>query len=629
MKKILPLLVVIILVLSGLGAVAVSKDENVIMETISFSQPRLEETEDFVSVDLPEATSYTFGYGEPYLPVITKVYTFPICTQVTNVEVTFSAATEQQLSKLVMPAPSPRILSTVYPDDYVELDIETLYDDIDVYPEERDGYRVSAGLDGEEHVIYLTVTVYPFQYVPESNMLYYSDSATIHVTYTPPENPMNFPDEYDFLILAPEEFESALQTLVDHKNGLDPPVNTILVTLDDIPDLPDSDDQEDIKYYIKDAIENWGITYVLLVGAGVKGKELFPVRYAWCSSTGKVYPSDLYFADIYNSTGGFSNWDKDGNGKYAEWPIDIPNVDFCPDVYLGKLPCNNIDEVNTIVDKIINYKAHNKMMKKILQAGGDSYQGDPSGIYEGEYANTVVLTKLPGYSTTQLWGSNGKLTKGNIAKGFNSGVDFVDFSGHGAWNSFATHPPNDNTWIPPKTIISPYDGFFYFDIDIYLFRNGVKLPVYVHKGCSNNNYTKSPNCIGWKMLSKSGGGGIATFAVSGLSYGYPGTDMVKRSTGWMEVKTFEELYNNKILGQVWGNCITDYYNTFEANFIMLDYHTMLKWSMFGDPTLVIEDGDDPINIPVDKPVFPTFLERLINYFPLLARLLELIFVKIN
>ena len=415
---------------------------------------------------------------------------------------------------------------------------------------------------------------------------------------------------------------------MEHKNGLG--IETKLTTLDEIPSVG-ADEQESIKYYIKDAIENWGITYVLLVGAGVKDQELFPVRYAWIPSTPHEdnFPSDLYFADIYDGNMNFSDWDKDGDGRYAEYPVDKDNVDVHPDVYLGKLPCNNAGEVRTVVDKIINYKAHNKMTKKILQAGGDTFPDDAEEINEGEYANEKVMEKLPGYTTTQLWGSNGQLTKGNVAKGFKSNVDFVDFSGHGSYASWATHPPNeDKIWIPAKTLFSPYTGWLFVDFDLFLVNNGKKLPVAVYNSCSNNKYTEFEQCLGWKTLSKKNGGGIASYAASGIGFGGHGTGETERVMGWMEVHVFEELFNTKELGQSWANCVSGYYNAFVGSFNMNDYKTMLEFSMFGDPTLVIEDGDDPVNIPFNRPDF-NILEMLLNQFPRLATLFDLILERLQ
>jgi len=185
-----------------------------------------------------------------------------------------------------------------------------------------------------------------------------------------------------------------------------------------------------------------------------------------------------------------------------------------------------------------------------------------------------------------------------------------------------THPFNDEeTWIPPKTPISPYTGFLYIDYDIYMVNNAKKLPVIVFTACSNHKYTESPNCIGWRGLSKKNGGGIASFAEAGIGTGPGGTQCVDRYINWMEVKVFEELYNTKILGQVWSNCVADYYNNFELDLNKDDYKTILEFSMFGDPTLAIEDGDDPINIPVNKPLFHGVLQRHMGFFPQLEKII--------
>jgi hypothetical protein len=627
MKKILTVVILGFFILSSLGVVTGTESGNEIIEKIYFSEPMLQEKDDFVNVDVTGVTTHTIGNGEPYLPFVNKVFTFPLGTIVENVEVTFSKTQELLLTKKIAPSPTIHIYSSEYQINNEKIDSQTLYNDIEVYPEERYGYRVGAGLKGKDRVIYLTITVYPIQYNPNENNIYYSSDATINIKYTLPEKPVIFPDEYDFLIIAPEEFRPALEPLVDHKNNLNPPVKTILTDLENIPDYPEGvDAQEDIKYYIKESIENWGITYVLLVGAGVEGEELFPVRYAWIPSQPLEdnFPSDLYYADIYDAEMNFSDWDVDEDGKYAEYPSDMAEVDVHPDVYLGKFPANNAAEIETVVAKIIEFKEHNMMTEKILSVGGDSLPG--SDVYTGEYANEKVLEKLPGYTSTRLWGTNGKMTKHNIAKGFKSSIDFADFSGHGSVLSWATHPPdNERKWIPAGTLIpySPYPGWTSGDYDLFNVNNYYKYPVVVFTACSNNKFTKHPNSLGWTTVMKDGGGGIACFAESGIGHGPGGSAFVTCCIGWMEVRIFEELYNTKELGESWGNCVSDYYTTFEATGLDLsDWKTMLEFSMFGDPTLVVEDGDDPKSVQVDRQILTGILERLIDYFPVLRLILE-------
>jgi hypothetical protein len=634
MRKILSLVIVVILTISGLGAVVSSENENELhkQKVVIFSQPITHEQGEFITIDLSEASANSIEVGKPALPVVTKVFTFPFGTRIKNVDVTFFGTIEQIISKPILPAPEPQIVSTIYTSKPAEeLNALKTYSDLDVYPESRYSYRTGAGLNNGEHVIYLTIYLHPVQYVPASNMIHYSANADLDITYILPENPITFGDEYDLLIITPSQFESDLQRLVDHKNGRD--IQTKLVTLDEIPDRG-VDEQESIKYYIKDAIETFGITYLLLVGAGVEGEELFPVRQAWIGSGQyeDYFPSDLYYADIYDSEMQFSDWDADDDGKYAEYynsnNSDMDAVDVYPDVYLGKLPCNNANELKAVIDKIIYYDEHNKMTNKIVQVGGDTFPGDHEGINEGEYANEAVIDMLDGYSTTQLWASNGKLTKKNIADGFKDNVDFVDFSGHGSWASWATHDTDDEeVWLPAKTVISPYTGFLYVDFDISQINNQYKFPVVIYNACSCNKYSEDPNCIAWSTVKRPNGGGIAAFGASGIGYGGHGTGEIERVWGWMEVRIFDELYNTKILGEVWSNAVTDYANSFELD--DGDYKTLLEMSMFGDPTLAIEDGEEPKIKSISNPSLNIFLEQILSRFQPLERLLQLpVWVKL-
>jgi len=630
MKKILPFIVVGILILGGFGAFAVSlsEKENIEQNTITFSDPIIDIKNNYISIDLPEATTFTWESKKPMLPVYTKLYTFPFGTKIENVDISFSNQIKKEILMPIQPVPET-LVRTVYSTHEVEESKNIItYSDIDIYPEQQFNYRTGVGLKDLEHVTILSIHLYPVQYNPQENRIYYSKTASISVTYSVPEKVLEFQDEYDFLIITPKEFKKALQPLVDLKNQND--IDTFLVTLDEVYsgtyfEVQGIDDQEKIKYFIKDAIENWNIHYLLLVGSGVEGEEKFPVRYVYMPDPPheEQFGSVLYYADIYKEGGEFSDWDYDDDGKYGEYSQDVPDVDIYPDVCIGLIPCNNAKEVRTIVKKIINYKAHNKMTNKIVQIGGDTFPGDDEGIYEGEYANECVMEVLPGYNTTRYWASEGKITKKNIANGFKSGVDFVDFSGHGGTTVWGTHPPEDEeTWVPPPSLRSPYVYFLNYDFDLYFILNNKKLPVVVYNACSNNKWTKSNQCLGYKTISKKNGGGIASFAASALGFGEGGIEECNRRWGWCEVNTFKGLFNDKILGNVWNDVITNYVDNFSSlTWERIDQKTVLAYSMFGDPTLAIEDGDDPVYLPENKPLF-NLLEQILTLLPRLARLLH-------
>ena len=105
MKKYFPLIIVGILVLSGLGAVAEieGEKEQFMTETLMFSDLRICEEEDYISIELSEATSHTWDSNKPKLPVVTKVYTYPLGTTIDDVQVVLSDIEESVTEATAFP----------------------------------------------------------------------------------------------------------------------------------------------------------------------------------------------------------------------------------------------------------------------------------------------------------------------------------------------------------------------------------------------------------------------------------------------------------------------------------------------------------------------------------------------
>ena len=125
--------------------------------------------------------------------------------------------------------------------------------------------------------------------------------------------------EYELLIIGPEEFKSYLIPLSTHKLNMG--ISSIFVDLEEIYNSETTSDGRDnaekIKYYIKNAIEEWNTKYVLLVGGKISQTPFWhtPVRYVEIANDWEShFISDLYFADIYDSNGDFSSWDSDQDG---------------------------------------------------------------------------------------------------------------------------------------------------------------------------------------------------------------------------------------------------------------------------------------------------------------------------
>jgi len=235
MKKVLPLMMVGILVLSGLGAVAITDDKSYDLkienELVIISEPIITDIGQYVTVTIEESTSSLLHAGKPVLPVVTKVFTLPFGSEISHVDVIFSEESEIALSKEVLPGSEPVFISVELKSERKPVKDPTVYRNAELYPSCRYSYTTGAGLDNENHVIYLTVRCHPVRYSPERNMLYYSEKVEIDVLYKEPMIPTVFPNEYKLVIIAPEEYSAGIQPLVEHKNNHN--VNTMFKSVED------------------------------------------------------------------------------------------------------------------------------------------------------------------------------------------------------------------------------------------------------------------------------------------------------------------------------------------------------------------------------------------------------------
>ncbi len=231
-----------------------------------------------------------------------------------------------------------------------------------------------------EQTTFLIVNFYPIRYKPLDNKLIYVTDAKIQINYEDPEFDgfVAGIDSYDMVIIAPEKFSESLQPLVDHKNNFG--IKTIIKTVEEIiSGYVGRDEPEQIKYFLKDAKENWGITYVLLVGGlksyiyardkddrnhGSTNAWHVPVRYTNIRHSNEVgVLSDLYFSDLYRYNESlqdweFEDWDSDGDGIFAKSGLGGGDeLDLIPDIYVGRLACRNRIELKIVMNKIIQYES--------------------------------------------------------------------------------------------------------------------------------------------------------------------------------------------------------------------------------------------------------------------------------
>ena len=430
-------------------------------------------------------------------------------------------------------------------------------------------------------------------------------------------------DEYDMVIIAPEVFSESLAPLIAHKNSHG--VQTFLKTMDEIDSTFDGRDAaERVKYFIKDAVEQYNISFVLLVGGrmGQRLRWFVPVRYASVNDgvLHKMYLSDLYFADIYKEDGSFEDWDSNRNGVFAEWGLDasIPGdvLDLVPDVAVGRLPCRSTDEVTAIISKIIAYETESSgqsWFNKILLIGGDTNPGVGAPFpYEGEADCDWALTHLEGFNATKLYTSDGTLTgPEDFLPAFNAGNGFVYYAGHGWQDKMGTFPPNgtevtffmDNEHVSSLANSGMYPVMVVgccvttsFDVGVLnflrIFHNYKKFNSFFAF-----KYECIPECISWNMVKQPSSGCIAWLGSSSTTWGEVGDknhdgipDGVQTGCTPGVCQEFFRLYgeeDGRVLGELFRGAVTQVVEEFAAAQDQTQCKCVSEYMLIGDPSLMI------------------------------------------
>lgn len=646
-----PLIVALLLLLSSIAAIGISIEadvqEQMKLETDFFScdfEETIIDDQVFLSFKGSESFSVIHHAGEPMLPRTIQTIELPFGTKITDVSCDIDDVETVSLDAKILPAPKPVIQGLTEKAVY-EMNDATYGSDV-LYP--NDWYAIScgAGLNKDnEHVNFVTIQSYPVRYNPVKDEVIWAKDISLTLTIEKPETLLlTTVDEFDMVIIAPNSFSQDLQRLVDHKNNVG--MKTYLKTTEEIySQYTGADTPEQIKYFIKDAIETQGITYVMLVG-GLKSiiyaqprddpnkgdKDwLLPVRYTSNREMGAVHDpgfiSDLYYADIYDAEGNFSSWDQDkygeSDGIFAKWSMfaggkDI--LDLYPDVYVGRLACRNNYEVNFMVDKIITYETESSgasWFNRMIVVGGDSHHDSSTNYNEGEVVcNHILETYMSSFTPVKLYASfktsNPDFVPSdtNIIREVDQGAGFFLFDGHGSPGSWNTHWPGEHNWQDTPGGISCYD---FMDM-----ANAGKYPITVVGGCHNSQFNVSliytlfdmpyswshgvpyAECFGWHLARKKDGGGIASLGNTGLGYGAVGNhadldgdgidlpDTCETLGGYQEVAFFKAYDEGlDILGEVWAGAERDYLNVFPGMEDQTDCKTVTQWPLLGDPSLKI------------------------------------------
>jgi hypothetical protein len=635
MKKIILLIIGIILITSSFSTAEIINGEsrNKNEKIISFSEPFLQIKENgYTSIYIDGIKKYINQPGKPMLPVLYTTFELKRDVQITKITFEHNKINTITTSNKIEPCPPiklHRYTETSYPETIQKEDKE-IYESNEFFPNNWYNYNIRCGLnENREPTTFVIIEVYPLRYSPAEMTLNYITNAKISISYKEHEKQTSSTNNptYKLIIISPEQFKDTLEPLVNHKNNNGLP--TIIKTTEEIyNEYQGRDKPEQIKYFIKNAYDNWETSFILLVG-GLKSHIFardkddinhgstdwhFPVRYHNIYVDGGHNPdeeaclSDLYYGDLYkyNETSSeweFEDWDSNKDNIFAQWTrfaSGNDKLDLIPDISVGRIPCRNNFEVKIIVDKIINYEStspdEKSWFNKMVGIGGKTFrlvEGVPDGEYNCDLAFSYMGDEV---EPVKVYASNrdtGGLVPNieGISTSISDGAGFVFFQGHGnpeSWNTIWHDGNYPRDWIGGISVFNFYE-----------LNNKEKLPIIIVGGCHNglfnvsmlqillnreNNYdfywswALIPFCFSWGLCQIPWGGAIA--ATGNTGYGSDPSDEIELNffyqIGQNGASTLGEAHDGAI-----SKAITE--NSLNREFAFF----MAIHQVFGDPSLKI------------------------------------------
>jgi hypothetical protein len=185
-------------------------------------------------------------------------------------------------------------------------------------------------------------------------------------------------------------------------------------------------------------IDNYplGLQWVLLGG----DEDIVPVRYGFTTGDHEVDmtpPSDLYYSDLNG------NWNVDGDEFYGEFLDD--SIDIYPELFIGRIPCNNRIEAENWVSKVLSYEINPgngdpSYLSRVFWTGADELRSAPDYI--------IQYGSFPSYfthDTTMLEDEDGIHPRGSeVVERMKNCYGWFNLYGHGGLDNVVVSCPGPN-----------------------------------------------------------------------------------------------------------------------------------------------------------------------------------------
>ena len=177
--------------------------------------------------------------------------------------------------------------------------------------------------------------------------------------------------------------------------------------------------------------------------------------------------------------------------------------DLVPDIAVGRLPVNTLDEANTVVDKIIAYDeafATADWQRRTLLVADDADSGGDFAALSDEILQEHLPADLaPARIYLKITHPDAASTRAALNDALNAGVLLAQYTGHGAIDRWA----GEGIWRTS---------------DVVGLHNDQRLPVVMTFACLDGYFvTPNVDSMAETMLRRVGGGSIAAISPGGLS----------------------------------------------------------------------------------------------------------------
>ncbi|MCF2139669.1 MAG: C25 family cysteine peptidase [Candidatus Lokiarchaeota archaeon] len=411
--------------------------------------------------------------------------------------------------------------------------------------------------------------------------------------------------DYDMVFVIPPEhpeFLPIVQEFADWKATL----GYHVLILDNYTSYLGRDTPEKLRNALISLAQQYSIKWLLLMG----DTELIPIRYIYNpdgiivndhEAVGNAYlkPTDFYYADL---TG---DWNIDGDQYWGEDGIHndyngLPEVDYFPELYVGRFPVDNVTELQDLVTKTMIYEQSlnpGVWMQRYLAISGISdpvsqFSGDSDGEDEA-ILNQYILDNfvqdqmdwrhLEEHTSAYTPPNDSRiepLSKAAVLDAVNQGQSIIAYAGHGSPTSFFSASALTTSDIPYLTNFNK-TSFLYAD------------------ACSTNAFDfDSPLSLGEAFIKAPSAGGIGYVGSMRISWYYPNdTALAQDNRGLLKLfmqQMFEKhiyqqgkaLYESKVayVNSDWFQLVN---KTSDFEYFEMERKSLFSYMLLGDPSVDI------------------------------------------